>query len=193
MSKQLFIKKLTNLAVMSGFNLNDSLLEFYDQIFQPYGYDRVILALDELGHAMGQGAKFPMPATIKAKMGIVEVSDESKARDISARIINAVSKYGWNNENDAKEHVGAIGWYVVEQQGGWRHVSDLLTDSNTSVFQAQWRDLAMAAMAKDRNGCLNEPPDFDKVAAPADNAHLRNALAVTQGQTPVVATQRNGK
>jgi hypothetical protein len=84
---------------------------------------------------------FPLPAQI---IEIVcpeqHVSHEDQAAEIAARIVGAVTRYGWNNSKYAQEFIGPVGWGVVERQGGWAHLcQNLGVTIDPSTFQAQVR------------------------------------------------------
>lgn len=72
--------------------------------------------------------------------------DDSVARDSAAKIVAAVSKYGWNNATQAREFMGELAWSVVAQQGGWVNICETLTHDNIGIMQAQWRDLAKSTV-----------------------------------------------
>jgi hypothetical protein len=85
--------------------------------------------------------RFPLPVKLKAMIGEAASPDDA-ARDSASRIIAAVSKYGWNNVEQAKAYIGELGWEVVKRQGGWQTLCESLTYSNMGMLQAQWRELA---------------------------------------------------
>lgn len=89
-----------------------------------------------------QNRTFPLPAQIRELVNPEEfVAVEAKAREIAARVVGAVTRFGWNNGRDACEYIGPIGWTVVERQGGWRHICENLgLRIQATTFQAQIRD-----------------------------------------------------
>jgi hypothetical protein len=100
---------------------------------------------------------FPLPGQIRAIVA-PGFDDNSAARDAAGRILSAVSRFGWNNPERAKEYVGTLGWAVVERQGGWRNVCETLTFENSGQLQAQWRDLALAISNRAKAGGADLPP-----------------------------------
>lgn len=87
---------------------------------------------------------FPLPAQIRELVNPEEfVAVEAQAREIAARVVGAVPKFGWNNVRGARSYIGEIGWGIVERQGGWQHICENLgTRMNATTFQAQVRDQA---------------------------------------------------
>jgi hypothetical protein len=86
--------------------------------------------------------KAPLPAEIRELVAPGEfISTEVKAREIAARIVGAITQFGWNNGTEARLYIGPEGWSAVERQGGWMHLCQ-----NTGVtiqpttLQAQLRD-----------------------------------------------------
>ncbi len=77
---------------------------------------------------------------------IIGVNDslEDKARSVSAEIINAISRFGYCNGKEAQKSLSTIAWKVVEAEGGWEQVCEMVTTSKISIFQAQFRDLALS-------------------------------------------------
>jgi len=85
---------------------------------------------------------FPLPAQIRELVNPEEfVSVEAQAREIAARIVGAVTKFGWNNAKEAQVYIGPIGWNAVTRQGGWMNLCQNMGASiNPTTFQAQLRD-----------------------------------------------------
>lgn len=99
---------------------------------------------------------FPLPVKLKAMIGQASSPDDF-ARDAASRILAAVSKYGWNNPERARDYVGELGWEIVKRQGGWMNICESLTYDNKGIYQAQWRELAIAVQ-RSGNRKTNEPP-----------------------------------
>ncbi len=85
---------------------------------------------------------FPLPAQIRELVNPEEfVAVETQAREVAARIVGAVSRFGWNNAREAQTFIGAEGWEVVKRQGGWSYLCENMGHRiNATTFQAQLRD-----------------------------------------------------
>jgi len=85
---------------------------------------------------------FPLPAQIREIVAPDQHIDaEALAREVAARIVGAVTKFGWPNGRAAREFIGEEGWRIVELQGGWSHICENLgVTIPPSTFQAQVRD-----------------------------------------------------
>ena len=85
---------------------------------------------------------FPLPAQIREIVVPDEfVSSEAKAREIAARIVGAIPKFGWNNSREAESYIGLDGWELVRRAGGWRYLCENVGVAiNPSTLQAQMRD-----------------------------------------------------
>lgn len=101
--------------------------------------------------------RFPLPATIRERILGAKPGEMDHAREASARILAAVSKFGPYNLEGAKEFVGSLGWEVVVLQGGWLEVCEKLDYSNQGQMQAQWRDLAESVAKRRRAGHVAGP------------------------------------
>jgi len=106
--------------------------------------DRVIAAFAQYRRTATYRA-FPTPGQIRDLI-TPGTDDDSVARDAAAKIVTAVSTYGWNNATRAREFMGELAWSVVVQQGGWVNICETLTHDNVGIMQAQWRDLAKSTV-----------------------------------------------
>lgn len=85
---------------------------------------------------------FPLPAQIRDLIN-PEATDESVGRDISAKILSAISKFGYPNAKDARAYIGEFGWGIVNKLGGWSYLCENRgLNLNSTSFIAQVRDLA---------------------------------------------------
>lgn len=131
------------------------------------------LAFDDVSEAyrkcrMDHMRRFaPLPAEIRHIVNPQE-NDEDEARDSAARIVAAVSRFGWANQLPAREFIGELGWMVVERQGGWATICGELTDQNIGMLQAQFRELAGSLRRRAKIGLLHVPPRI----APQDTQGL---------------------
>lgn len=72
-----------------------------------------------------------------------KASVESQANELSSRVVEAISRFGWNNGAEARAYLGDTGWELVKRSGGWAYVCENLGLSlNPGTFRAQARDLA---------------------------------------------------
>lgn len=100
---------------------------------------------------------FPLPGAIRA---IVEpkTDEDAQAKEAAARIVHAITKYGYVNRNAARGYIGELGWSVVEKQGGWQHLCENAQTDQMGMFQAQARELAKVQIQMAKAGKLNEAP-----------------------------------
>jgi len=100
---------------------------------------------------------FPLPAKLIALVTPKENSELDIGREVSGRIIQAVSKFGHNNSMEACKFIGELGWKVVHRNGGWAAICSELNENNKGIMQAQMRDLAISIMRMSANGALDAP------------------------------------
>ncbi len=117
-------------------------------------------------------ARYPFPSEIRERLGHSE-APEDIGRDVASRIIESVSRFGWNNSESAKEFIGELGWVVVTRQGGWVTVCQELDENNKGVMQAQMRDLAITVYRRAQTGKLDQAPALP-VSTKAAHLKLQN-------------------
>lgn len=151
-----------NLAEFYGQNVSENQVLMYARVLSREPIAAISAAIEE---AVADPAftRMPLPAAILARARPVE-SDDTTARTIAAMIISAVSRFGWPNQDRAKEFLGEVGWKVVELQGGWTKLCQTLDESNITTFQAQWRDLALSILRRSKAGTLNTTPVLPQTA-----------------------------
>jgi hypothetical protein len=89
---------------------------------------------------------FPLPAQIIELINPDQfVAPETKAREVAARVIGAISKFGWTNAKGAQVFIGPEGWGAVNRMGGWSYLCENVGPRgiNPASLQAQLRDLLM--------------------------------------------------
>lgn len=85
------------------------------------------------------------------------LSRDAEAMQISSRISEAVSKFGWPNADRARQHIGEKGWVVVSRYGGWGYICENLgVNISQSSFIAQCRDIAKSYLEHEHLKPLNE-------------------------------------
>ena len=100
---------------------------------------------------------FPLPAKIRAIVNPKQ-SPDALANESASRIRKAISDFGWNNSQQARDFIGELGWKVVERSGGWMHVCENHGLSlSPLVFHAQARDLAKAICESEILGIGDQP------------------------------------
>jgi hypothetical protein len=87
--------------------------------------------------------RFPTTAEIIKRMSVK--SDSTQVQDIVGSIFKAISWYGYNNQDGAREMIGEVGWKAVQYFGGWRALCDSPSD-DASTIRAQLRRSVEAAV-----------------------------------------------
>lgn len=182
------LMRLALLAEQCGEQVSEARAEFMARRLVPLGTDAVCRVLEDL---LETARKFPTVGEVKAAMGVSEPTDEDKAREVAERLWGAISKYGRLNsipcvlgfqDNDTEKpiyrkddrweritaYIGPIGEEVAKLQGGWNRICDVATNDNATTLRAQWRELAIVLIKKQRRGGdLDTPPDFGALPQPA--------------------------
>lgn len=100
---------------------------------------------------------FPIPASVIEIMR-PEVSPDNLAREASARIVQAITKFGYDQGASARLFIGDLGWGVVQRFGGWQYLCENVgSEINVNTFMAQARDLAIAHNELSESNVLGQP------------------------------------
>lgn len=158
-------------------NISKELLSAYIENIKPHYVEASKFLRLKLREVRGPNS-FPSIAEILEGIGLKKVEAKDEAREASTRIVDAVSRFGHTNHDLAKKYIGELGWLVVQRQGGWVSLCDLLTYDNMPTLQAQWRELAVVLQGKALAGTLDQPPGL-----PEPSPALKRALAIAQGET----------
>lgn len=144
-----------------------------------YAEDLMVLSLDELSTSIKRLRSnpdiefFPLPSLI-----IQQISPDLRDESIEAtnRILEAMAKFGYSNFEKAKEYIGALGWRVVEREGGWQRICESTTNKEIPILKAQWRELAMSTIRRARSGADQQPPAIPQ----RETTSLTNAQPISQ-------------
>jgi hypothetical protein len=125
---------------------NGLVTEFW---FREFGMVPVEQMRNCLDYWIRNETHFPSVSDIRKTLGVHEADPEVEARQISGRVIQAISKYGWCNATQAQEFVGELGWHVVACFGGWMTLCETTT-ANMNQLSAQMREFAKSAIISKR-------------------------------------------
>lgn len=154
--KQIFSKQLAFAFMSYGRELSYETLQFMISKLLDMSFESLMNALD--GYC--KDPKSNMPPTVGAlRMRCnSRADDRTLAIEASSRVIQAVTKFGWNNIPGAKEFIGSLGWRAVERSGGWLYICENLGVALTvGTFQAQIRDICEAQMKLADHGVFEAP------------------------------------
>lgn len=172
---------LAVMAEQSGEPVSEMRIEMVARRLEPLGIDAVCQALEKL---VDSSRRFPTVAEVKAAMGLTDISDEDRAREVGERIYAGIARFGsllpgsasaarrWQ---EIEAFLGPIGTEVVRMQGGWNALCELATNANAPTLKSQWRELAGVLVRKAKAGDLETPPSF-AAALPAAVRHEIKAL-----------------
>lgn len=141
----------------------------YDRLLAPfYGYDDLVAALEKIIGNRGDRDAFPSVKTIKEQLD-PSVDDEALAAEAATRLAGSIGRYGYTNPAEARAYMGEVAWAIVEREGGWQGLCERTKENQIPTLKAQWRQLAVALMAKSRAGKLNDAPALPR----PDNASVK--------------------
>lgn len=126
------------LANLYGHPLNELGLARAMAYFQKFEAVKVKLAMDQWGESE---RRFPLPSDI---IRIIDPKFSSHDAGVlmASQILSSISRFGWNNPEQAKAYLGDQAWGVVKALGGWVDLCSKVTADNESIYRAQIRDYA---------------------------------------------------
>jgi hypothetical protein len=153
---QMLKKLLVATAAYYGQQVPDNVLALYVEDLADLPFVDVARVLREIRRDP-KTTRCPLPAAIRAKLRPVD-TDEGIALAAVTRMIEAVSRYGWNNTEKAKEFCGELAWSIVTADGGWMKVCENLDPETLGVARAQWAKMALNNLHRSRAGTLRSAP-----------------------------------
>lgn len=152
-------KLIAQVLAYYGRPIDQAVIAMYASDLSDLDFQKVFLAYEQFRRDAKN--KFaPLPAHIREiVLGQNQVSDISQARDVAARIIGGITKFGGYQSDNAKEYIGEVGWLVVQMHGGWSYICEAMgVTLNPNQCEAQYRDHALSLMEKARAGTLDMAP-----------------------------------
>lgn len=150
--------------------LQDIVIAMYAEDVSEFDYQRVKQAF-VVWRKNPKNRTAPLPSQIINLLTPEPIDDDSMAREICARILEAVSRFGYSNFQDAKAFVGETGWSVVRSYGGWEtFCQGLGIHFSTDAFNAQARELL--------KGRIKHGPGIGDVAKALDYSKEKGAIAI---------------
>lgn len=139
--------------------------ELTDDVLAMQTHDLADLPFDAVAQAYANYRRNPKHRTAPLPADILEavnpgkiINPEHDAIEASNRIVQAMSRYGWTNEERAQEFIGELGWMIVQREGGWRDLCQRTTNDDLPILKAQWRELAKSLRSRAESGRLDQPP-----------------------------------
>lgn len=151
--KQEFRTYLVALAGMvPGFMLKPEMIALYDEAAQKCGYQKANIALKQI--IATRNSRDPFPA-IADLISLVEFNGLD-AEEIAMKISGAVAKFGNYRAADARIYLGEVAWEIIQIEGGWENVCQMLTYENMPTLQAQWRRVAQILVQRKKASRMTE-------------------------------------
>ena len=148
-----FAKSLYLLARECGKELNDDLMALYSRALEPMGYDEASHAVRFILMSRRSNEPFPTPREI---MDAIPHDEQMSPDEIANRMCGAIAKFGSYNAKDAEAYIGAIGWKIIRDGGGWSNLCLHMRPDQMPTVRAQWRKQIEAAQSRERTMRLIE-------------------------------------
>lgn len=161
MTKERFVVAMMALAEACGRTISPTLLAIYDESLRDLGYGPVCSAIKQLLTERREGDLIPAIRTIREKIK-PEPTAKDDALDASHRVWEAIGKFGYSRQAEAREFIGELGWLVVEREGGWPAICEHSDVRHQTALKSQWRELAISLSARAKAGTLTLPPSLPR-------------------------------
>lgn len=140
--RQAFLTRMTALAQMvPNFSLTRELLLIYENQLKDVGYEKLVHSLDKIIGERSSRDPFPsvkeIRETVEPRLNI-----DSEAAIIANQIVEAIARCG----PYTTPLFDPIAKRIVQMEGGWQNVCEMITNSNLATYKAQWRNLAKALL-----------------------------------------------
>jgi hypothetical protein len=109
-----------------------------------------------------RGSFMPLPMQLIAIIN-PEVDENAEANEVPSKIFEAISRFGYNHSQQAREYVGELAWSCVEGFGGWYHLCTSSDLGSESTVRAQLRDAAKSKIIREKNGRALQAPGIGLV------------------------------
>lgn len=142
-----FIDTLKAIVPMGAPEFDSHQLSAWYMAFQQFDAQKLFALFPQLSATC---ERFP---SIKQILDLLDPKPDAdaEARGIADRIYGAMSRWGsLRSKQDAiRDHIGPVGWRVVQECGGWLALCEICTLDNAATLKAQWRESAKALLALD--------------------------------------------
>lgn len=92
---------------------------------------------------------FPCISELRKTLGLNDLDPDLEARQVVANVLDAIRKFGYQREKEAKTLLGPLTWSVILGSGGWQNLCEM-TYQNQTVICAQMRELARSMLTSRR-------------------------------------------
>lgn len=136
---------IVNVADYYSKELKPAVITMMAEDLREFEYENVEAAFSKY-RKQDKNFRFPMPAQIR-EIILQKLDNSSNAREIAAKVLESVSKFGYTSGTEAREYIGEVGWRAVERFGGWLYIcQNLGVTIQLTTFNAQIRDLCEATL-----------------------------------------------
>lgn len=160
---------MAGLATMvQGFVLTKETISLYDSSLSKYGYIPVAAAIKRI--AQERNGRDPFPAI----RDIAEILDpdffdpSEKANILAGEIIGTIAAIGPYRIEDAKRRLGSDAWELIEGEGGWKTICEMVTNENAPIYKAQWRESLKVRLKRTSRKELRDllmPPEISEITS----------------------------
>jgi hypothetical protein len=166
-------KLLIGMAEYYGEAMNETRLQVCSSVLAEQSAEDVERVIGELMRDPTI-TRFPLPALILERIA-PKLSIDQAAQELLARVLDAVSGFGYAQGSKAAEHLGPLAWRAVGGFTGWEN----FCASASGVDKAQLRERLKGLLAQEYpNGRVELPPaNSQKVLVAPERLELPTAIA----------------
>jgi hypothetical protein len=144
------------LSAYYQYPLKEEVFEMYVQDVEDLSFDEIKVAMEKY-RRNGKNNRVPLPGSIRA-LARPELDPDTQAREAAARVIQAISKFGYTNPTEARAWIGELGWRAVQRFGGWQYLCENTgVELSVTTLMAQVRDIASTTIKLGEAGIYDQP------------------------------------
>ena len=140
--KKAIFECLRKMAHLFNGDVTQEKLDAYTVFLEPFTVDQLSLAFKQI---VKTNKFFPSMSEIIDILDPKETPID-QANEFSGKIIESISRFGRDNQKDAKAYVGEIAWEAVESFG-WGNLC-MIENKQITIIRAQIRDYCKGVIAK---------------------------------------------
>lgn len=154
--KEEFAKMLLVLATLANISLRPEIIDLYFSELRDLELKSVIGEMRKFARSVSPKTGLPTIDAIRERLQ-PKLSDEDLATELSFKIIESITKFGYCNGDQAQKYLGPLGWEAVRRLGGWSHFCEQSDETPLSILEKKARDVTELVVAQSRGATYDHP------------------------------------
>lgn len=126
-----------------------------DHVVVMYVNDLLDMSLESIRNAFVEYRRNPKNRSMPLAADIRALADpklqiEDEATITVSKLLEAISRFGYTNQERAMDYIGELGRELVKSEGGWENVCQTVTNDNKMIFRSQMMTLAKSLAIRNK-------------------------------------------